>query len=291
MSPDGLRARALALRAMRAALETRGFLEVPTPALVPSAAMERYLYPVVADGGLLRTSPEFALKRVVASGLGRIYEIGPCWRDREAGPWHRREFLMLEWYRVGGGITDLCDDVEAIVASVAAALGVAAPSWRRTDVRRLVNDAAGVDVATATASELSRRDTDWDLAFQRVWLERVEGALAGAVFVRDWPPSQAALARLRDTDVGPVADRVEAYLHGIELANGFVELIDGAEQARRFVAANDARAADGEPPHPLDPAFLAAVARMPPTAGMALGVERLVATLLGLAGLDDVVVA
>jgi lysyl-tRNA synthetase class 2 len=286
IDPRGLRARAAVLAAVRAFLAEHGYREVPTPALVPSPAMEEHLHALAVGGGFLRTSPEFALKRAVAAGLPRVYELGPCFRAREHGPWHRQEFWMLEWYRAGAGLADLMDEVEALVARAAAALGVAGPArWERSTVPARFA-ALGLDLTTATAAELGARPGDsWDDAFFRRWLEQVEPALPPAVFVRDWPASQAALAQVR-TDGPHRAERFEAYLNGVELANAFLELIDAGEQRRRFEAANAARVAAGEPPHPVDEALIDAVGRMPPTAGIALGVDRLVAALLGWDGID-----
>ncbi|MEQ1502155.1 MAG: amino acid--tRNA ligase-related protein [Myxococcota bacterium] len=294
MDAAGLRARASVLHALRTVFADRGYLEVPTPALVASPAMEEHLHPVTATGSaggaFLRTSPEFALKRVLAAGLARIYEIGPCFRDREHGPWHRREFTMCEWYRVGASLDDLMDEVELLVAAAAHALGVTVPAWRRTTVRAVVRDATGIDLAAASASDLSDHDESWDDAFTRRWVTDVEPTLVGALHVRDWPASQAALARVRDDgaagDGWPVAERFEVYLHGIELANAFDELIDPAELRRRFLSANAARIAAGEAPHPIDDALIEAVGRMPRTAGIALGVDRLVAALSGWDGID-----
>lgn len=286
MDAAGLRARAVVLRAMRGFFAERGYLEVPTPALVPSAAMEEHLHPIPAGGGFLRTSPEFALKRAVAAGLGRIYEIGPCFRDHEHGAWHRREFLMCEWYRVGALPEDVMDEVEALVATCAAALGVPDPGpFRRVTVRDAFRAHAGVDLATAAASDLSDADEGWDDAFVRRFVTDVEPRLGGAVILRDWPASQAALSRVRTDAPWPVAERFEVYLHGVELANAFHELVDPDEQVRRCLAANQARAAAGHPENPLDPAFLDAVGRMPRTTGIALGVERLVAALRGWDGI------
>ncbi len=273
------------LHALRTWFAEHGYLEVPTPTLVPSPAMEEHLFPVAASGGFLRTSPEFALKRAVASGLGRVYEIGPCFRDREDGPWHRREFLMCEWYRVGAELDDLMDEVEALVAAAASALGAPAPSWRRATIREVFEEATGLDPAHASAEELSGVDEPWDDAFLRRWVTDVEPSFTGGLFVRDWPASQAALARVRSDGEWPVACRFEVYLHGIELAYAFLELTDATEQRRRFAAANAARVAAGEPPNPVDEAFVEAVGRMPRTAGIALGVDRLVAVLAGWDGI------
>lgn len=286
LDPDGLRARAVALGALRRWFDAHGYLEVPTPVIVPSPALESTLYGVTAGGGWLRTSPEMALKRVVASGLPRVVEIGPCFRAEERGPWHGREFLMCEWYRAGATIDDLMDEVAALVTAVADALGVPAPTWQRATVRALVARHAGVDLATATPAEIHPAEPhDADQAFFRRWLEDVEPRLRGGWFVTAWPASQAALAQVRAADGHPVALRFEAYLDGIELANAFGEVTEAATIRARATESAVARAARGEPPHPVDEPFVAAVDRLPPCAGIALGVERLVAVLLGARGL------
>ncbi len=285
MTADGLRARALVLRALRRWFDANGYLEVPTPVLVPCPALEEHLHPVRADGGFLRTSPEFALKKALASGLGRVVEIGPCFRDREIGPWHAREFTMCEWYRVGAGLAEGMDEVEELIGVAADALGVPRPGPipRRT-VRDAFLEFCGVDLARATAEEISGRDEPWDDAFFRRWVTDVEPRL-GTTFLHGWPASQAALARVRNDGAWPVAERFEVYIHGIELANAFLELTDPAELRRRFAESNAARAAAGEEPHPIDHDLLAAVQGIPRTTGVAMGVDRLVAVLAGWSGL------
>jgi lysyl-tRNA synthetase class 2 len=287
IDPDGLRARATVLRAVRAFLDGRGYVEVPTPVLVPSGGLEEHLHAVVVPGGFLRTSPEFALKKALAAGLPRIYEVAPCFREREDSPWHGREFLMLEWYRAGATLPDLMDEVEALVAVAADALGVPAPArWERTTVREAMLRHTGVDPLHASAAELSPADADDpDTAFFRRWLQDVEPRLGPATFVADWPAGHAALARVVDTPHGPVAARFEAFLGGIELANAFQELLDAAALRARWEHVNAARAGAGEVPHPVDEGLLDAVARMPATAGIALGLDRLVAVLLGWRGI------
>ncbi|MBX2803692.1 MAG: EF-P lysine aminoacylase GenX [Myxococcales bacterium] len=269
-------------RSVRSWFELHGYVEVQTPCLVPSPAMEEHLFPLAVGDAFLRTSPEFALKGLMARGLGRIYEIGPCFRDREHGPWHRREFTMCEWYRAGAQLCDLMDEVEALVAAATAAVGRQAPPWRRTTVREAFTAATGIDPMRATAEELSDADDSWDDAFLRRWVTDVEPTLTAGVFVADWPASQAALARIRPSADGvAVASRFEAYIDGIELANAFDELVDPAEQRRRFEASNAARIAMGEPPHPVDEALVAAVGQMPRTCGIAMGMDRLVALACG----------
>ncbi|TNE89571.1 MAG: EF-P lysine aminoacylase GenX [Deltaproteobacteria bacterium] len=286
MNAAGLRVRARVLATTRAFFATRGYLEVPTPVLVPSAAMEEHLFPLRAEGGLLRTSPEFALKRAVAAGLGRIYEIGPCFRGREDGPWHGTEFLMLEWYRVGAGLRALIDETRELVQAVEQTLGVPAQPWREVTVRELFAEVCGVDLATASASDLSPDDESWDEAFFRRWVTDIEPSLTGAVVVTEWPASQAALAQVRTDGAWPTAQRFEVYYRGVELANAFFELLDSSEQRARFMSANAARLAAGEPPHPVDEDFVQAVGRMPVTAGIALGLDRLVAAVAGWEGID-----
>ncbi len=249
--------------------------------------MEEQLFALPVADGYLRTSPEFACKRVVAAGLPRIYDLGPCFRDRERGSWHGREFTMLEWYRAGAGLADLMDDVEALVATAANALGVDAPAaWRRVTVRDLFLETTGVDLATASASDLSSRDRGFDDAFFRRFVEDVEPRITAPTFVRDWPASQAALAQVRDDGPWPVACRFEGFLGGVELCNAFLEVVDSQEQLRRALSVNAARVAAGESPHPVDMAFVEAVGRMPTTAGIAMGLDRLVAALCGWDGIE-----
>lgn len=273
LDPAGLRARSRVLAAVRRWFDEHGYLEVPTPVRVPTAAMEEHLFPIASEDRWLRTSPELALKRVLAAGLPRVYEIGPCFRGREQGRWHHTEFLMLEWYRVGAQIPDLMDEVEALVAVAAASVGAQSGPWERLTVAQAFAH-AGLDLQA-----VEPEDGSWDTAFFRAWVDQVEPALPRRCFVRDWPASQAALAEVRDDRSPPVAQRFEAYLDGVELANAFLELRDEAEQRRRFAVANAARRAAGEPENAVDEAFCKAVGVLPPVTGIALGIERLVAVL------------
>ncbi len=282
MHPEGLRQRARVLHAMRMWFNIHGYLEVPTPVRVPSAAMEENLYSVASEDAFLRTSPEFALKRVIVEGLPRIYEIGPCFRADEQGPWHGGEFLMCEWYRVGAELVDLMEEVRHLIAAAAHAVDRPAPtSWRRVTVRQLFVEVLGIDLARASAADLSPDDASWDDGFFRRWVTDIEPTLTDPVFVTDWPASQAALARVRAVGPWPVARRFEVFLGGVELANAFFELADGAEQRRRFAASTQVRASRGESPHPVDERFVQAVDRLPRTAGIAMGVDRLVAAVCG----------
>ncbi len=244
--------------------------------------MEAHLYPVLVGESMLRTSPEFALKRSVSAGLGRVYEIGPCFRERESSPWHRREFLMLEWYRVGATLSDLMDEYVACAAVVSRALGKEPENWRRVTVAELFRTHCGIeDVHSAPVETLSSHPEGWEDAFMRRWVSEVEPQLKGALLVYDWPAPLAALARTRSDGSQTTALRFEAYLHGRELANAFAELGDAQEQLRRFEYANQQRAGMGEPAHPVDPRFIQAVGSLPLCSGIAVGLERMIAVMKG----------
>ena len=271
MSPGALdaprlRARAAILRAIRGWFDEHGYLEVHTPLLVPSPAMEENLEAVPVGRLFLHTSPEFAMKRVLAAGLCRIYQIAPCFREEELGVHHSREFTLLEWYRVGAGSTELMDEVEALIGRAAEAVGRPPPRFARRPVGELLEDTGDPD------------------AWFRAWVERVEPTLEEPTIVHGYPPWQAALARLR----GGVADRFEVYLQGIELANAFHEELDPEVLRARWEASDRSRLARGRAPHPRDERLLEAVSRMPRTAGIALGLDRLVMALTGAAHIRQV---
>ncbi len=261
IDPDRLRQRAAVLHALRQRLFEDGFLEVQPPILVDGPALEETLEPVRADGGFLHTSPEFALKRVLAAGLPRIYAIVSCFREEEAGVHHAREFTMLELYFCNAGYLDLVPVVEGLVASAADALGVPAPTWRRRTVTELFG------------GEVPAEDDD----FYFTWVDRIEPTLTEPTFVLDYPARQAALAEVR----GDVSERLEVYLGGLELGNGFSELRDPGELRARFLRSAARRAALGRAPHPVDEGVIDASGRMPRCTGIAIGVDRLVMALGG----------
>jgi elongation factor P--(R)-beta-lysine ligase len=277
---------------VRAFFRARGFREVRTPALVESPGMEPHIRPfqVAGGAGWLHTSPEFAMKRLLVGGLERIWQMAPVFRDEPDAPAHRREFTMLEWYRAWAGEDEILADTEELVAALAqevhgrpkiGAVDVT-PPWPRLRVRDLFAEHAGVDLDEDLQEACVRiglpvaLDDDWDDLYFRIWLSKVEPALPRdrAVFVVRYPPSQAALAVVR----GGEALRFEAYAAGLELGNGFEELTDAAEQRRRFeydMAVRAARYPNGPQP-PLPEEFLAALdAGMPPSGGIAVGVDRL----------------
>lgn len=317
-----LLARARIVAALRAFFATRDFVEVDTPALQVSPGMEPHIGALGVDLSepfgaarrrlYLHTSPEFAMKKLLAAGERQIYQIAHCWRDGERSPLHSPEFTMLEWYRAGQGTDALMADCAALLA--AAAWAVDATALRRGDAvcnpfaapeRIAVAEAfachAGIDLlamlddraalaAAVRDSGLHVGDSDsWEDLFHRVMLERIEPQLGFGVpvILHDYPLALAVNARPSAGDPR-LADRFELYVCGVELANGCTELVDAAEQRRRFAADAALKERLYGTAVPVDEDFLAALAVMPPAAGIALGVDRLVLLLTGAARIDDV---
>ena len=316
-SPDPTLAERLPLLARRAEIvhaarrffHERGFLEVETPARVICPGLEPNLraFPAGQDRWLI-TSPELHLKRLLAAGAERVVEFARAFRDDERGPWHRPEFLLVEWYRAFAGLDTIMRDCEELVAKMGT-LSVSAPNgakleipFERTTVREALARETGLDLAELQdRAELARAvagrghrvapDDGWDDLFFRVWISEVEPTLGRTrpEFVQDYPASQADLARTRRESWGEVAERFELYVSGIEIANAFCELNDPVEQRRRHEADRAARALAGSPVYPLDEKFLAAlVSGMPPASGIAFGLDRLAALLLGADSLDAI---
>ncbi len=291
------RRRVLELRArlndgLRRFFRERGFLEVDTPVLLPANAPEANIDAVPAGSGWLRTSPELHMKRLLAAGYGNIFQLGPVARDGEHGRWHHPEFTLLEWYRADAGYLEILADAKALLAFVATELrgGVdfswqgkpvsfAQELWEKQAVSQAFIQHAGWD--PALKFDADRFDLDL--------VTRVEPALPPdhPVVLIDYPAPLAALARRKPGDPSR-AERWELYLGGVELANAYSELADPAEQRARFLEANEHRARRGAKPYPLDEAFLAALAQLPPSGGIALGVDRLLMILADADSLDGV---
>jgi lysyl-tRNA synthetase class 2 len=306
---DLLRERARVLASVRAFFADRDFLEVETPLLVPSPGLEIHLEAVAAGGGYLITSPEYQMKRLLAGGLERIFQVCKCFRANERGAHHSSEFTMIEWYRAFDRLDSIIADTEQLVhavcgdhAKVGGRLIDVKPPWRRLTVRDAMRTWANVDVAgDEPAAELVHKirtagiavddGTAWDDAFFAAFLERVDPQLAAldhAVILHDWPAPLAALARRKDGEPA-TALRFEAYVGGIELANAFDELVDAAEQRARFGDDLRIRAERGKAVYPLDEKLLAALAEgLPPSAGIALGFDRLVMLATGASTIGDV---
>jgi lysyl-tRNA synthetase class 2 len=317
----GIEARAEIRRAVRSWFEGQGFLEVETPARVPSPGQEVHLEAIPAgDQRFLITSPEYHMKRLVAAGLPRIVQICRCWRAGERGSHHEPEFTMIEWYRAGASLEEIARDCEALVEVAARAVGrwpaVEVPSGRgregkperlaveapfeRLTVREALSRFAGIGLrgdesvaelrgsATRAGCNLGTAAT-WDDIFFQIFLDRVEPYLGRGrpTFVFDWPLPLAALARRKPGDPLTV-ERFELYAGGLELANAFGELCDPVEQRARFVAEAELRRQQGRAVYPIDEKLLAALADMPPTCGVAMGFDRLVMLVTGADSIRDV---
>ncbi len=295
-----LAARSRLLAATRNWFAHQGFLEVETPLLVPSAGTEVHVDPVTAtlhprpgagpENRYLITSPEYAMKRLLAAGAGPIYQLGRVFRDGERGRRHRPEFTLLEWYRPWvDGYDAILEDCEQLLRTLA---GADAITWqgRAFDLTPPFPRIAFFDALRERADMAHPEDLDPERWLQ-AYVERVEATLGveRPEFLVRWPRALASLARAAPDDAR-VAERVELYVGGLELGNGFAELTDPVEQRARCEAENTERRALGKPAMPIDEDFLGALqAGMPPSAGIAVGFDRLVMLLADAASIDDVI--
>ncbi|WP_374319884.1 EF-P lysine aminoacylase EpmA [Pseudoxanthomonas kaohsiungensis] len=307
-SLEAIRLRARLYAEIRGFFAARGVLEVETPVLSAAGNTEPNIdsfstaFSGHRDAGAprrwLRTSPEYPLKRLLAAGIGDCYELGRVFRNGEAGGRHNPEFTMLEWYRVGWDHLRLADEAVALVQQALALVGRRA-QVESTSYRDLFLRWVGVDPFLAADAQLRQpldgigidaQDLSRDDWLDLLMTHRIQPGLAAdrITVVHDWPASQCALARVRDGDP-PVAERFELYLGRFELANGYHELTDAAEQRQRFERDCAVRAARGTVQPPLDERLLGALqSGMPDCAGVALGVERLLMALLGTDRIGDV---
>jgi lysyl-tRNA synthetase class 2 len=307
---EALRARARVLEGTRRYFRDRGFLEVDPAAAQPFPNIDPNIFPVRVDGPagpagrlFLHTSPEPAMKKLLAAGSGDIFFLGKVYRDREGSPLHAPEFTMLEWYRVGAGAGEVMRDVERLLQSLArdvagrtallrdgSDIPLASP-WARYELgdafRELLGaemtDERGLRGALARIGARPAPDESWEDLFFRACVDVVEPEMAsrGACFLTGYPAALGAMARRR-TGTPEIAERFEGFVAGVELVNGYEELTDPVEQEERLseLAVRHRRRTGQE--LPVDPEFLAALRRgLPPCSGAALGVDRLVMLLLG----------
>lgn len=300
-TPGRLRARALLLRDIREFFSERNVMEVETPLISMAGNTDPEIQSVrTGEGGYLRTSPEFALKRLLASGSGDIYELGRVFRGGEAGRSHNPEFTMLEWYRSGFSHHRLMDEVTDLVRRCGRGKFDRWPV-QKLSYRQLFMHYAGLDPYDADVhalSECAHQHGIDDLELnRRQWMDLllsvvIQPALPEhcLTYVHDFPADQAALARVRP-DNPPVAERFELYLGRTELANGYQELTDAGEQARRFEADNNQRELRGQPVYQIDHNLVQALEHgLPECAGVALGVDRLLMAIVGAGSITEVLV-
>ncbi|WP_448032223.1 EF-P lysine aminoacylase EpmA [Bradyrhizobium liaoningense] len=320
-----LQARGAVTGALRAFFAEQGFMEVETSVLQVSPGNETHLHAprtevMRPDGSrarrYLRTSPEFACKKLLSAGETRIFEFARVFRDRERGDLHLPEFTMLEWYRAGAPYDAIMADCVVVIALAAQATGIGTFSFRgRTadpfaepellTVAGAFERFAGIDLlSTISGGEGNRaalaaaaggkvrvaEDDTWSDIFSKVLVEHVEPHLGQGrlTILFEYPSPEAALARVKADDPG-VAERFEVYACGVELANGFGELTDADEQRKRFTESMAEKQRRYGEAYPLDEDFLAAVAAMPEASGVALGFDRLVMLASGATRIDQVV--
>jgi lysyl-tRNA synthetase class 2 len=294
MNRDALWLRAHIIKAIRDFFWEQGFLEVETPLLIPANAPEEHINPVSALPLQLQTSPEICMKRLLCKGHQRLFQISHCWRAQERGFRHLSEFTMLEWYRAESDYVALISDCEDLLQHIATICMTDNPiyrhksliidpfrSWRRIGVQEAFLRFGNVDV--------------WECLQQGKYEDVLTGLIepglaefSEPVIMMDFPSELSALARMKPGQ-SKLAERFELYLGGLELANGFSELNNPDEQRRRFVETNRLRLENGCTSLPLPEPFLRELANMPDSAGIALGVDRLVMLATGADSINEVV--
>ena len=287
-----LELRARTLDAITGFFRRQDYLAVETPTRIPAPAPEAHVEAMPSAGWYLAASPELHMKRLLAAGYPRIFQMCRVFRSGEEGRHHNPEFTMLEWYRAGAGYLEVAEETERLVAHVAQeVLGSAhlrradcplelAPPWERITVEDAFQRFAGWRPGPGPDPDRFNMDL----------VERVEPMLGRErpTVLLDYPASLASLDRLKPGDP-EVAERFEVYAGGLELANGFGELTDAGEQRTRFEAESRRRRARGLPVYPVPEEFLGSMATLPPCSGVALGVDRLVMLLAGASSIDQVV--
>jgi lysyl-tRNA synthetase class 2 len=288
-----LEKRAEVFSALRDFFKTEGFFEVTTPSRIVAPAPELHINAVPSDGLFLRTSPELEMKCMLASGYGKIFQLGPCFRKNEKGRLHREEFTMLEWYETGADYLKLVDFTARMLASVSErVLGRPKCFFRGVEIdftklEIITLESAFAKFAGKDLLKIVQADD-----FEEVLVKEVEPNLPKdrPVFLKDYPAKFAALSRLKD-DNPDFSERWELYLGGVEIANAFGELIDISEQKRRFDLARQQKKSSGEESYPENRDFLESLEYgIPPCAGCALGTDRLVMVLCDAGSIDEIMV-
>ncbi|GEA62216.1 elongation factor P--(R)-beta-lysine ligase [Vibrio comitans] len=304
---SSLKRRAELIAHIRQFFVERNVLEVDTPAMSHATVTDIHLHtfqtefigPGYADGRKLffMTSPEFHMKRLLASGSGCIYQIAKAFRNEEAGRYHNPEFTLLEWYRVGFDHHDLMDEMDQLLQLVLSCESAERMTYQQAFIDVLgvcplqgnMNELKAV-AGTLGLSDIAESETDRDTLLQLLFSIGVEPKIGqqAPAFVYDFPASQAALAKINPND-SRVADRFEVYFKGIELANGFHELDDAEEQLRRFEQDNEKRMQTGLPSQPIDYHLIEALRHgLPQCSGVALGIDRLIMLACKQSHIDEI---
>lgn len=287
-----LQQRASILEGIRQFFIEKGYLEVETPHRIPTPAPESHIDAIPSGTWFLHTSPELCMKRLMASGYEKIFQICRCWRERERGGLHLPEFTLLEWYRTGGDYHSLMEECEGLIRFVARAIGLGqkiifrdreidlSKPWQEISVKEAFRFYTKISITEALEQNL----------FDEIMVQEIEPNLGVEIptFIYDYPAERGALARLKQEDPS-VAERFELYIGGLELANGFSELVDSEEQRKRFHLENVNRQSIGKRIYSMPDKFLAELDNMPPSAGIALGVDRLAMVFWDAKTIDEVV--
>ena len=287
-----LQIRSKALQAIRGFFHSRSYIEVETPVRIPTPALETHIDSPASEGGWLRTSPELHMKRMLADGHDRIFQIGSCFRRDECGSRHNPEFTMMEWYRLNVDYTDILNEARELLQNTFKVVTGATDFTYQGKTISLEEEWHIITVADAFKEFAGWNPVkEWnEERFEKDLINKVEPALPQNVpsILTDYPAPAAALARLRP-DNPLVAERWELYIGGLEIANTYSELCDPVQQRRRFEECAAERAALGKEVYPIDEPFLQALEKgLPPCSGIAMGIDRLIMLLCDTANIQDV---
>jgi lysyl-tRNA synthetase class 2 len=290
---ENLNIRARVIQAVRKFFIEHDYLEIETPIRIPAPAPETHISAVASGDWFLQTSPELCMKRLLASGYRRIFQICKCFRQGERGRFHLPEMTLLEWYRTDSNYQDIMNECEDLIIRVAQKMGSEKdgivyqgkkirlnPPWSRISVSDAFDKFGSISLERALAKD----------QFDEIMVTEIEPALAKSrpVFLYDYPACRGALARLKPQD-RRYAERFELYIGGLEMCNAFSELTDSAEQRKRFERDRDQLQKSGKPVGPMPEKFLATLGNMPTAAGNALGVDRLAMLFSDSKQIDEVV--